>query len=68
MQEWDFSLASIVRASNDIDVIRKQRIDTYIKEQKNIRVDDGLKRTKENIRKLFGLSKRRSVSIGKDDV
>lgn len=62
MQEWDFSLASIVRASNDIDIVRKQRMETCIKEQKNVRVDDGLKKSKESIRKLFGLSKRRSKS------
>jgi hypothetical protein len=67
MQEWDFSLASIIRATNDIDIVRRQRMETCIKEQKNVRVDDGLKKTKENIRKLFGLSKRRPTSTVSED-
>jgi hypothetical protein len=69
MQEWDFSLASIVRASNAIDIVRKQRMETCMKEQKNVRVDDGLKKSRESIRKLFGLSKRRSKStIGNENI
>lgn len=61
MEEWNYSFASIIRANNVIDVIRKERMDTLIKEQKSIRMDVNRKKTKEHIRKLFGI--KRSTSL-----